>query len=132
MTEGVEHSRPANQRVVLGVGLSSKADAAEVRTLVDAMLLQHQLGIVDVAVVATRHSFANDPRLRLGPPVIGYDDALLEEMSEPCERSFGIQARVAETAARLAFGLDDAGLDAPHVARSAHVTVALLGPRGNP
>ena len=112
------------RKVVIGVGLSSKADAAEVRLLVENALADRALGLDDVATIATRSKFTDDPRLHLGPPVIGYPDEVLEEKSAPCERTVGIRARVAETAAMLASGVDPGAVDA--LWRSAHVSVALV------
>jgi cobalamin biosynthesis protein CbiG len=107
---------------VVGVGLSSRATAGEIRGLVDEALRAHRLGLRDVQVIATRASFAADPRLQLGPPVIGVSDELLEERSDPPERSVGIRARVAETAALVTGG--SAELLEP-VRKSAGATVAL-------
>jgi cobalamin biosynthesis protein CbiG len=115
-----------SNRVVVGVGLSSAADAAEVRALIEQVLRQHELELAQVTVIATRQCFVADERLRLGPPVIGFSDAELEEKSEPCDRTVGITARVAETAARLAGGTDDGDTGSlTPAARSPHVTVAL-------
>ena len=57
------------------------------------------------------------------PPVIGVSDELLEERSDPPERSVGIRARVAETAALVPGGATE--LLEP-VRRSAGATVALV------
>jgi cobalamin biosynthesis protein CbiG len=113
---------PADRRVVVGVGLSSRATAGEVRVLVDEALGAHRLGLADVEAIATRASLAGDPRLALGPPVVGVPDEVLEERSDPPERSFGIRTRVAETAALVAGG--SAALLDP-TRRSAGATVAL-------
>jgi cobalamin biosynthesis protein CbiG len=113
---------PTGHRVVVGVGLSSRATAGEVRALVDEALVAHRLGLSDVEAIATRASLAGDPRLALGPPVVGVPDEVLEERSDPPERSVGIRARVAETAALVAGG--SAELLEP-VRRSAGATVAL-------
>ena len=118
--------------VVLGVGMSSKATAEEVRTLVAAALGHHHLQLSDVAVVATRQQFVLDGRLALGRPVTGVADEELVAQSGPCERTVGLCARVAETAAllaanRLASEGRAATLLAP-VQRSAHATVALVLP----
>ncbi|MCU1500794.1 MAG: Cobalamin synthesis C-terminus [Ilumatobacteraceae bacterium] len=106
---------------MLGIGMSSRATATEVRELVEAALAEHRLTLDEVALIATRQRFAGDPRLRLGPPVSGIDDDALEAASLPCTRSFGIRARVAETAAALAAGGHVVGT----VQRSAHVTLAV-------
>jgi len=108
----------------VGVGLSSSATEQEVRDLVETALGRHRLVLDDVTTIATRSRFVEDSRLRLGPPVIGYSDSLLEDSSQPCDRSIGIRARVAETAAVLASGLDHSAVT-PAV-RSAHVTVAVV------
>ena len=68
-------------------------------------------------------SLAGDPRLQLGPPVVGVADDVLEDRSESPERTFGIRARVAETAALVAGSADE--LLEP-VRRSAGATVALV------
>ncbi len=109
-----------SERAVLGIGLSSRASSDEVRQLVEEALREHALDLADVAVIATRRRFAADARLRLGPPVVGFADAELESASEPCARTFGIHARVAETAA----GLAGSGVVGP-LRRSAHVTLAI-------
>jgi cobalamin biosynthesis protein CbiG len=109
-------------RVVVGIGLSSKATSGEVRGLVDEALAAHRLDLDDVQAIATRASLAGDARLQLGPPVVGVADDVLEERSEPPERTFGIRARVAETAALVAGSADE--LLEP-VRRSAGATVAL-------
>ncbi len=110
--------------LVIGVGMSSKATAAEVRTLIDDALRSRDLHFDDIDIVATRERFAHDDRLALGWPVVGIDDARLEASSAPCERTIGIKARVAETAAQLASSTA-AHLLGP-VERSAHVTVAVF------
>jgi cobalamin biosynthesis protein CbiG len=90
------------RRLVLGVGMASSATAAEVRSLVEGLLLEHGLQLDDVACLATRERFAGDERLRLGLPVVGYPDHVLEASSRTPERAVGIRACVAETAALLA------------------------------
>jgi hypothetical protein len=92
---------------------------------VESVLRDHRIDLNDVVAIATRARFVGDQRLNLGPPVIGYPDALLEEKSAPCERATGIRARVAETAALLASGSERPS-HAPPVARSAHATVAIV------
>jgi hypothetical protein len=105
---------------VLGIGISSKAKGHEVRELVATALAEHGLVLDDVVVIATRQRFVDDPRLRLGPAVVGFSDAALEAASAPCDRAFGIQARVAETAVALAGAVATCA-----VFRSAHVTLAI-------
>ena len=118
--------------VVLGIGMSSKATAEEVRALVSAALRGHQLQLGDVAVVATRQQFAFDKRLAFGRPVTGVSDQRLVAESGPCERTVGLCARVAETAALLAATqLGSQGTTATllgSVQRSAHATVAIAAP----
>jgi hypothetical protein len=111
--------------VVLGVGMSSKATSGEVRALVDAALSDRCLVLDDVVVVATRERFVSDERLAFGRPVVGIADATLEAASAPCERSFGLRARVAETAALLTASTRFPGHLVGAVERSAHVTVAV-------
>jgi len=109
--------------VVVGVGMSSKATAAEVRTLVISALRDHRLSLDDVAAVATRERLVRDRRLDLGTPVVAVPDDVLVAASEPCDRVIGLPARVAETAALVTIGEDAATLIG--VARSAHATVAI-------
>ena len=121
------HSRntgASSGSIVLGIGLSSKATADEVRALVLHALFDRHLDLDDVCVVSTRDRFVLDHRLDLGVPVDGVTDERLVAASEPCARSVGLQARVAETAALLAAGAADATLIGP-VERSAHATVAV-------
>ncbi len=118
--------------VVLGVGMSSKATAKEVRTLVVAALNDRHLQFDDVAVVATRQQFVLDQRLAFGKPVTGVADERLVAASVPCTRTVGLCARVAETAALLAaIQLGSEGSTAillGSVQRSAHATVAIAAP----
>jgi len=118
------------RRVVLGVGLASSATAAEVRSLVDALLLEHGLRLDEVACLATRERLASDERLRLGLPVIGYPDQVLEASSPPPERAVGIRARVAETAALLAAAGPVSGHLLAEAHRSLHATAALAANDG--
>lgn len=111
--------------LVLGIGLSSKATAHEVRSLVDAALAERGLRLDDIEVVATRQRFVLDGRLHLGPPVTGVADALLESWSAPCTRAVGIRARVAETAALLTASVRTQAHLLGAVHRSAHATVAI-------
>jgi cobalamin biosynthesis protein CbiG len=112
--------RRASGGAVLGIGISSKADAGEVRELVAVALAELRLALDDVALIATRERFVDDPRLRLGPEIIGFSDSALEAASAPCDRTFGIRARVAETAVALAGAVPTRA-----TFRSAHVTVAV-------
>lgn len=120
----------ANNAVVLGIGLSSKATADEVRILVLHALSDRHLRIADVWLVATRDRFVLDRRINLGLPIRGVSDDVLVAESAPCNRPFGLQARVAETAAVLAAGCRNALIG--QVERSAHATVAVaqLHPNG--
>ena len=118
------------RRVVLGVGLASSATAAEVRSLVDGLLVEHGLQLDDVACLATRERLAGDERLRLGLPVVGYPDHVLEESSPPPERAVGIRARVAETAALLAATGPAPGHLLAEAQRSPHATAALAASDG--
>jgi cobalamin biosynthesis protein CbiG len=107
--------------VVVGVGLSSGATAEEVATLVTEVLHDLHLTLDDVSALATRQPLAADPRLRLGPPVLGVPDDDLVAASPPVEREVGLPARVAETAARLVSG----GPMLAPTSRGVHVTVAV-------
>lgn len=107
--------------VVVGVGLSSKATSEEVAWLVADALSVVGMTIDDVSAVATRSQLAGDERLRLGPPVTGFDDDVLVAATAPVHRAVGIPARVAETAATLAVGPGAAC----SLHKSAHVTVAV-------
>lgn len=120
MTAGANRSAS----VALGIGMSSKATAEEVRELVQRALQQRRLDLGDVQVVATRDRFTHDTRLDLGLPVNGVSDDRLVAASAPCDRPVGLPARVAETAALLAVGEGDAELIGP-VDRSPHATVAV-------
>jgi cobalamin biosynthesis protein CbiG len=113
------------RRLVLGVGLASNATAAEVRSLVDRLLLEHGLRLDDVSCLATRERFADDERLRLGLPVVGYPDHVLAASSPPPQRAVGIRARVSETAALLAVTGRVPGHLVAEAHRSPHATAAL-------
>ncbi len=91
--------------------------------LVHYALNERDLDLSDVCVIATRDRFVLDRRVDLGVPIDGVTDDRLVAASAPCSRPFGLQARVAETAALLAAGSRDA-LIGP-VERSAHATVAV-------
>ncbi len=81
-------SMSEGRRVVVGVGLSSRATATEVRDLVGAALRAHRLALDDVQAIATRTSLAGDPRLQLGLPVVGVaDDVLVDRSDLPSARS---------------------------------------------
>ena len=118
-----------SRHVVVGVGLSSSATAAELAGLVDETLRRAGLSRGDVAVLATRHRFEHDARLGLGVPVVGVDDHELVEASEPPARARGIQSRVAETAAGLVAQRWSAARGGSHAVvgagRSAHATAAI-------
>lgn len=109
-------------RVIVGVGMSSAATRDEVRGLVAGTLARAGLAFPPSAV-ATRSVFADDPRLRFGCPVVGFDDDLLVARSAPVERAIGLPARVAETAALLAAG--DGMVRLAATDRSVHATVAV-------
>jgi len=109
-------------RLALGVGLSSKATGDEVHGLVDEVLLQAGLPLQDIELLATRFRFVDDPRVRIGPPVVGVEDAvLLDRFPEPGR--VGFAARVAEGCAIIGAG-SGAELLVP-TTRSAHATMAL-------
>jgi hypothetical protein len=108
--------------LVVGIGMSSRATAAEVRELVAQTFADHDLDTAGIAMIATRTGFVDDARLRIGPRIVGIEDARLEAASPPCTRAVGIRARVAETAARLAAAGPTHDLI---LARSAHVTLAI-------
>ena len=109
-------------RLALGVGISSNATGDEVRGLVDAVLLQAGLPIDAIGLVATRMRFVDDQRVRIGPPVVGVEDAvLLDRFPEPGR--VGFAARVAEGCALIGAG-SGAELLVP-TTRSAHATIAL-------
>jgi len=110
--------------VVVGVGMSSRATAEEIRALVCTALSDRRLSLADVAFVATRERFEHDLRLDLGPPVAGIPDDVLVAASQPCDRVIGLPARVAETAALVTAGAGAAALIGT-VTRSAHATVAI-------
>ena len=109
--------------VVVGVGMSSKATSTEVAALVDEALSANGCSRTDVVAVATRERFRDDARLRLGARVVGVSDDTLIAASGPTERTIGIGARVADTAALLIAG-DHSDLVSPML-RSAHATVAI-------
>lgn len=115
-----------NGRVVVGVGISTRATRDEVADLVRSTLAHHCVQSAAVTI-ATRAVFAEDERLQLGCLVIGIEDDELIAHSRPVDRSIGIPARVAETAARLAAGPNGRLLGRTH--RSSHATaaVAVLG-----
>jgi hypothetical protein len=102
--------------------MSSKATGAEVRGLVDQVLTSAGLRLQAIRVLATRVQFVDDPRVRIGPPVVGVDDAVLLERFPESGR-VGLAARVAEGCALIGAG-SGAELLVP-TTRSAHVTMAL-------
>ena len=109
-------------RLALGVGMSSKATGDEIRGLVDKVLLQAGLPLQAIEWLATRMRFVDDQRVRIGPPVIGVEDAVLLGRFPEFGR-VGFVARVAEGCALIGAG-SGAELLVP-TTRSAHVTMAL-------
>ncbi len=118
-------------RVVVGIGMSSTGDGPRrwpSWSTPPCSATGSPGG--DVEAIATRACFVADDRLALGPPVIGFADDVLIAASSPTERTVGIPARVAETAARIAVGADPAA--ELRTARSAHTTLVAeqsVGPR---
>ena len=112
-------------RLVLGVGMSSKATVEEVRALAQRVVRQADVRLDAVALVATRERFVADDRARIGPPVQGVDDAVLLERypAPPRTDGRGFAARVAEGCAMTAAGESAQLLVA--TTRSAHATAAL-------
>jgi cobalamin biosynthesis protein CbiG len=108
--------------LALGVGVSSKATGDEVRGLVDEVLRQAGVRLDAIALLATRMRFVDDDRVRIGPPVVGVEDAVLLERFPESGR-VGLAARVAEGCALIGAGRG-AELLIP-TTRSAHVTLAL-------
>lgn len=115
-------------RLVVGIGMSSKATRGEVRGLVEEVVGRADVDLDAVSLVATRERFVDDERARLGPPVIGVDDAtLLDRFPAAPGTSTGagtrLAARVAEGCALTAAG---AGAELlVGTTRSAHATAAL-------
>lgn len=109
-------------RVIVGVGMSSRATRDEVAALVAQALAEQGFGFPPTTI-ATRAALSGDPRLQLGCPVVGFHDEVLVGHSGPVERSVGVAARVAETAAALAAGVAPAR--SGPVRRSAHATAAV-------
>jgi cobalamin biosynthesis protein CbiG len=107
---------------VLGVGMSSKATRGEVRGVIEEVIRRADVSIEEVSFVATRMRFADDERLKVGPPVIGVEDAALLE-GFPAPDRIGFAARVAEGCALLGAGTGSQLVVEP--IRSAHSTVAL-------
>lgn len=91
-----------NRPLVVGVGMSSQATSADVSHALRVALNAVGRTMADVALVATRTCFVGDSRLPIGVPQQGFDDDDLIVASEPPERTVGIPARVAQTAALLA------------------------------
>jgi hypothetical protein len=115
-------------QLVVGIGMSSQATAAEVAELLDLTLLFLGAQRLDVVAIATRSSFVDDPRLPAGIPVEPVDDADLVAASDAPERDVGIPAQVAATAAELVARRrwGGAAMLVP-TQRSAHATVAVCG-----
>jgi hypothetical protein len=115
-------------RLVLGVGMSSKATVEEVRELARRVVDQAGFRLDAVALVATRERFAADERVRLGPPVVAVDDAVLLDRFPAPQRSDGggFAARVAEGCAMTAAG-ESAEL-LVGTTRSPHATAAIASP----
>ncbi len=130
--------RAVTRQIVVGIGLSSQATSEEVAALVDQTLLREGLSRHDVTLVASRERFQADPRLALGAPVVGLPDPELVERSKATNRQFGIQSRIAETAALLAAvrcGTASGEVGAVLIVstrRSAHATAAVATVRSNP
>jgi cobalamin biosynthesis protein CbiG len=98
--------------VVVGLGLSSAATAADVVALAHAVLRAAGLSWADVSRVATLATLAADRRLlALGRPVVGYDPARLA----------GVEGVTPSARTRLAVGT-------PSVAEAAALLAA--GPHG--
>jgi hypothetical protein len=112
--------------LVLGIGMSSKATADEVRELARSVVRSADVAFDAVALVATRERFDGDDRVRIGPPVVGIPDVLLLDRHPAPERSEGFAARVAEGCALIAAGESAELLVA--TTRSAHATAALAAP----
>lgn len=88
--------------VVVGIGMSSRATVGEVQDLIDEVLRAASLTRADIAAVATRQCFSDDARLPAGIAVDLVPDADLVAASPPPDRTVGIPAQVAVTAATLA------------------------------
>lgn len=121
----MSQSAPSADGLVIGIGLSSSATTSEVEALVGGLLRELGVGLADVAAIATRERFVGDPRLTIGPPVISIVDHELVARSAPVERSVGIPARVAETAALAVAAAHGRAQLLALVRRSAHVTAAV-------
>jgi hypothetical protein len=102
--------------------VSSKATGDEVRGLVDDVLRQAGLPLQAISLLATRMRFVDDERVRIGPTIVGVEDAVLLERFPESGR-VGFAARVAEGCALIGAG-SGAELLVP-TTRSAHVTMAL-------
>lgn len=113
----------SGRRLVLGIGLSSRATAEEVRRLARTVVEAAGTDLGSLAAVATRPRFLTDARLRLGPPVVGVDDEVLRDRYPAPGARF--PAKVAEGCALRGAG-EAAELLVP-TTRSAHATAALAG-----
>lgn len=107
---------------VLGVGMSSKATRGEVRGVIEEVIRRADVSIEEVRFLATRMRFMDDERLKVGPPVIGVEDAALLGRF-PAPDRIGFAARVAEGCALLGAGSASELVVGP--IRSAHATAAL-------
>jgi len=113
-------------RLVLGIGMSSKATRSEVLGLVEEVVGRADLDLEAVSLVATLRRFVGDERARLGPPIIGVDDATLLDQFPAAHRAgtgTRLAARVAEGCALTAAGAGAQLLVG--TTRSAHATAAL-------
>ncbi|HEX4866809.1 MAG TPA: cobalamin biosynthesis protein [Acidimicrobiales bacterium] len=111
-------------RLVLGIGLSSKATRLEVHELVDTVAAHAAVCLDAIGLVATRMRFVDDDRVRFGPPILGVDDSdLLAQYPAPPRPVGGFAARVAEGCALTGAGPGAELLVA--TTRSAHATAAL-------
>lgn len=115
-----------SREVVVGIGMSSRATVGEVQDVIDEVLSDASLSRADVVSVATRDRFGADERLPVGVAVDLVTDAELIAASEPTDRTLGIPARVAVTAAAVAATRRWGGARVVvPTRRSPHVTVAV-------
>lgn len=109
-------------RLVLGVGMTTRATREEISTLFGELLARADVRLEMVDVVATRLRFVDDERLQLGLPIVGVEDSTLLERF-PAPDRVGFAARVAEGCALVGAG-DHAQLLVEPL-RSAYATMAL-------